>query len=63
VSEFTGAASRGRAVTGLGAFSFIVIQVIAYGTLFIAPALRVFFDIDIGFGQMGQCDGICNSLL
>jgi len=62
VKEFTGAASRGRAVTGLGALSFIVIQVVAYGTLFIAPALRVFFDIDVGFGQMGGCDGTCNTL-
>jgi len=62
VKEFTGAASRGRAVTGLGALSFVVIQVVAYGTLFIAPALRVFLDIDIGLGQMGACDGICKTL-
>lgn len=62
VNEFTAAAARGRAVTGLGALSFIVIQATAYGSLFIAPFLRVFFDIDIGFGQLGSCDGTCNSL-
>lgn len=62
VGEFTGAASRGRAVTGLGALTFIVIQVTAYGSLFIAPALRVFAGLDIGFGQLGSCDGVCSSL-
>jgi len=62
INEFSSAASRGRAVTGLGAVSFVLIQAIAYGCLFVAPALRVFFDIDVGFGQLGQCDGICNTL-
>jgi hypothetical protein len=62
IDEFVGAAIRGRAVTGLGALTFIVIQVVAYGTLFIAPFLRVFFDIDIGFGQLGECDGVCKTL-
>jgi len=56
LQEFSGAAARGRAVTGVGALSFIVIQAVAYGSLFIAPALRVFANIDIGFGQMGACD-------
>lgn len=56
LGEFTGAAIRGRAVTGLGALSFIVIQAVAYGTLFIAPFLRVFANIDIGLGEMGACD-------
>jgi len=62
INEFSSAASRGRAVTGLGAFTFVVIQAVAYGCLFVAPALRVFFDIDVGFGELGQCDGTCNSL-
>lgn len=62
VDEFSSAAARGRFVTGLGALSFIVIQVVAYGTLFIAPALRVFFDIDVGFGQLGDCDGVCKTI-
>jgi len=62
LNEFAGAATRGRAVTGLGALSFIVIQTVAYGCLFIAPALRVFADLDIGFGQLGGCDGVCKSL-
>jgi hypothetical protein len=48
-----GAAIRGRSATGLAALTFILIQVTAYGTLFVAPALRFFFDIDIGFGTLG----------
>lgn len=63
LGEFVNSAARGRAVTGLGAFTFVFIQVIAYGTLFVAPALRVFFDIDIGFGLLGSCAGDCKSLL
>ena len=59
LGEFSGAAARGRAVTGVGALTFIVIQVIAYGSLFIAPALRVLADIDIGFGQLGTCSEEC----
>jgi len=55
LGKLTNAAIRGRATTGFAAFSFVFIQVIAYGTLFIAPALRFFFDIDIGFGQLGSC--------
>jgi len=55
VLKFVGAAVRGRSVTGLGILSFIVIQTVAYGTLFIAPFFRVFFDIDIGFGELGSC--------
>lgn len=63
VGKFAFAAIRGRATTGFAALTFVVIQVVAYGTLFIAPALRVFFDIDIGFGSLGGCgeDG-CISL-
>ena len=64
LNKFVGAAIRGRAVTWLGIITFIVIQVVAYGSLFIAPFLRVFFDIDIGFGSLGSCgvDG-CTKLL
>lgn len=62
VSEFVSAATRGRAVTGLGALTFVVIQVVAYSSLFIAPLLRTFFNLDIGFGQLGDCEGICTSI-
>jgi len=62
LKEFAAAAARGRAVTGLGAFTFVFIQVIAYGTLFVAPALRLFLDIDIGFGVLGSCAGDCKPL-
>jgi len=62
VDEFIGAAARGRAVTGFAALTFIFIQVIAYCSLFIAPLLRVVFDIDIGFGVLGDCDGTCTTL-
>lgn len=63
VGKFTGAVIRGRSVTGIGIVTFIVIQVIAYGTLFIAPFLRVFFNVDIGFGQLGSCNpGGCVTL-
>jgi len=56
VSKFTKSAIGGRSITGLAAVTFIVIQVIAYGTLFIAPFLREFANVDIGFGQLGSCD-------
>jgi len=63
VGKLTLAAIRGRATTGFAAFSFIVIQVVAYGTLFIAPALRAFLDVDIGFGTLGECSANgCSSL-
>ena len=63
VGKLTFAAIRGRATTGIAALTFIIIQVVAYGSLFIAPALRVFFDIDIGFGITGSCsDNGCTSL-
>mmetsp|Transcript_19949 Transcript_19949/g.29703 ORF Transcript_19949/g.29703 Transcript_19949/m.29703 type:complete len:313 (-) Transcript_19949:153-1091(-) len=55
VAKFSKAAVSGRSVTGLAIVTFIVIQVTVYGALFIAPLLRVFFDIDIGFGQLGSC--------
>jgi len=50
------AAASGRAITVLAALTFITLQAVAYGALFIGPALRVFFDLDIGFGEMGRCD-------
>jgi len=56
LSNFVSAAVRGRSVTGFAALSFIVIQVIAYGTLFIAPALRQYANVDIGFGELGYCN-------
>lgn len=62
LNEFIGAAIRGRAVTGFAALTFIFIQVIAYCSLFIAPFLRSIFNIDIGFGVLGACDGTCTTL-
>jgi len=62
LKEFVSAASRGRAVTGVGALTFVVIQVVAFSSFLIAPALRQFANIDIGFGQLGSCDGLCNTL-
>ena len=62
LNEFVGAAARGRAVTGFAALTFVFIQVIAYSALFITPALRVILNIDIGFGVLGDCDGICTTL-
>jgi hypothetical protein len=49
-------AVAGRAVTGLAIVAFIVIQVSAYGVLFVAPFLREFFNLDIGFGTLGSCN-------
>ena len=61
--KFTAAAVSGRALVGIAALSFVIIQVVAYGTLFIAPALRVFANIDIGFGEAGTCDPtLCTKL-
>jgi len=57
LGSFERAAIGGRAVTGLAILFFIVIQVVAFGTLFIGPALREFASIDIGFGKLGACDG------
>lgn len=51
LGAFVGAAIRGRSTTGFAALFFVVIQVVAFGTIFVAPALRYFFDIDIGFGE------------
>ena len=46
----------GRSLTGVAALTFVVIQVVAYGALFVAPFLRTFADVDIGFGAVGTCD-------
>mmetsp|Transcript_19634 Transcript_19634/g.29129 ORF Transcript_19634/g.29129 Transcript_19634/m.29129 type:complete len:342 (-) Transcript_19634:105-1130(-) len=56
VGDFVSAAIRGRSITGLSALTFVAIQVIAYGTLFVGPALRQYANIDIGFGEIGFCD-------
>lgn len=53
LGSFVGAAVRGRSATGIAALTFILIQVTVYGSLFVAPALRFLFDIDIGFGNFG----------
>lgn len=53
VAAFVGAAVRGRSATGFAALTFIVIQMTVYGALFVAPALRFLFDIDVGFGNLG----------
>jgi len=54
LGAFVGAAVRGRSATGIAALTFIVIQITVYGSLFVAPALRFFFDIDLGFGALGK---------
>jgi len=53
LNAFVSAAIRGRSATGFAAASFVLIQIVAFGVLFIAPALRFFFNVDIGFGTMG----------
>ena len=53
LGDFVGAAIRGRSATGFAALFFITLQIVALGALFIGPTLRVLFDIDIGFGQLG----------
>lgn len=54
LGAFVGAAVRGRSATGIAALTFIVIQITVYGSLFVAPALRFLFDIDLGFGALGK---------
>ncbi|GMH52421.1 hypothetical protein TrRE_jg4100, partial [Triparma retinervis] len=46
----------GRSVTGLAILAFVLIQVSAYGVLFVAPFLREFVNLDIGFGTLGTCN-------
>jgi len=55
LSKFIAAATGGRSIVALGALTFIIIQVVSLGSLFIAPLLRVAFNIDAGFGQLGAC--------
>jgi len=57
LGKFQSAAIAGRAVTGIAILFFLLLQVMAFGTLFIGPLLREFFSIDIGFGALGSCDG------
>ena len=47
LGAFVGAAIRGRSATGFAALTFVVIQVVAYTSIFIAPTLKYLFDIDI----------------
>jgi hypothetical protein len=54
LGAFVSAAIRGRSTTGLVALTFIVIQLVVFGALFVGPALRMFFDIDIAFGSIGS---------
>ena len=56
VNNLVSAVLFGRSLTGLAALTFVVIQVVAYGALFVGPFLRTFADIDIGFGGLGMCD-------
>jgi len=59
LNGFASAAVFGRANTLLAAFSFIILQLLTYNVLFIAPILRQIFDVDIGFGTIGQCSSEC----
>jgi hypothetical protein len=54
LGAFVSAAIRGRSTTGFAALTFIVIQLVVFGALFVGPALRMFFDIDIGLGSLGS---------
>lgn len=56
INKFVSSAIAGRSVTGVAALTFIVIQLVVYLSLFIAPFMRVFLNIDIGFGDLGACD-------
>lgn len=56
VNNLVSAILFGRSLTGLAALTFVVIQVVAYGALFVGPLLRTFADVDIGFGGLGMCD-------
>lgn len=47
LNAFVAAAIRGRSNTTIGAFAFIAIQILALGTLFVRPGLKMFFDVDI----------------
>jgi hypothetical protein len=47
LNAFVAAAIRGRSNTAFAAFTFIAIQILAFGTLFVGPALKMFFDIEI----------------
>ncbi len=55
LGAFQAAAVGGRSITGLAIITFVVLQVSAFGVLFIAPFLREIFNVDIGFGSLGSC--------
>lgn len=55
MGKFSSSVIRGRSITILAALTFLVIQFVVFASLFLSPALRVFFDIDIGLGQLGSC--------
>jgi hypothetical protein len=46
LDAFVAAAIRGRSNTAFAAFTFIAIQLLAFGTLFVRPALEMFLDVD-----------------
>lgn len=48
LNAFVGAAVGGRANTAFAAFSFVVIQIFVYGTLFIRPLINSLTGVDIG---------------
>ncbi|GMH67958.1 hypothetical protein TrRE_jg12472 [Triparma retinervis] len=63
LGAFQRSAVLGRSVTGLAILAFVLIQVSAYGVLFVAPFLREFVNLDIGFGTLGTCNpGGCATL-
>jgi hypothetical protein len=49
LGAFVSTAIRGRSKTGFAALTFIVI---AFGTLFVGPALRIFSDIHMELGSL-----------
>ena len=44
LGSFIGSAIRGRSATWLAAGTFILIQIIAYGTLFVRPVVNFLLD-------------------
>ena len=51
LDAFVGAAVRGRANTAFAALTFIVIQIIVFGSLFIRPLIQSLTGVDIIEGQ------------
>lgn len=46
LDAFVAAAIRGRSNTAFAAITFISIQILAFGTLFVGPGLKMFFNVD-----------------